>query len=932
MIFFLPDMTLYASNGWFERDRGNGSVYGQTPSAESGEIESNIQDKANYIEKQFADFLRGIGDGITNLLKSDKLDLSLDGVVLGRISESNSTTVDGEGVSAAQFELSYGNPWGIVGSYIYVVLRSVAFAAFVIMFLVMLVPHLFRNDGKSYADLKATIGNTILMFALLFFFPMIVDWLLYLRDAVISVVMNLFDGINPGVAGGNVANSLIDMFRERATGVDVLVERVTTENEYLGGGITVPPGTPLHYTVNTVDLGSCFIYVIISCLGIVWLANYLSTALIQTGLFGMFPFFALLSIKDNRQTLKHYSGIFFINMLIPFIDAMLLLIPGIVEEILGSGGDTNLGLFILQVILLFGIIPARTVILRAIGRVFGVDARTNGVMGLVGLAAFLGSAAINAGRRGASSIKEKSSGSSSERSAGDTIKSAEHDNTLLEGAATDAKTQIKDVNAILGEEHRSGGSSTITTESASGGGGTSVFAEGGDNTSSLGDEVGSVPITEGSSIHGASISENGEYDSSRSIERGSSDSIPDAIEADQISSSGIERDEFRQDLESGYGSPTDEVRYDNLQNMDRMQNELEQNEARISSVDLQGEEQKLTAMEREADSLEGQNKYLSQQLDEKIASYNDNSESMTPEARKSEYDNIQNIAEQMKQNSGRIQELRGSDSIGENGAVVHQSGAIDAQRAAVASVRAEVRGLQQRNQDLRGGINRSQRIEQNLAAASGAAGMSGQVYHTADQYKYQRSADINRAKMATYKNFENNEFKNIITPQQRAAYAEQKRSAEMARKVAAYAGTAAGIAIGGVAAAGAAPVMLAMSNGDVQQASVGTVMVGAGVGTTVNRATSGFGNFVTDRVVSSDSRQFQKSLEAPKDPAAGENGSRITSFDETKEYHGSKYEENINKESTKKSNMRGQNQSSTYNEQQIEVKKRIDQADKEFGV
>lgn len=126
--------------------------------------------------------------------------------------------------------------------------------------------------------------------------------------------------------------------------------------------------------------------------------------------------------------------------------------------------------------------------------------------------------------------------------------------------------------------------------------------------------------------------------------------------------------------------------------------------------------------------------------------------------------------------------------------------------------------LQSQNAQLSRGIEKRSQLESSFAANQRAVGMSGQTFKSAADYKVQKSADINLAKQANYKNFNSGKFKDILTPEKKAELYKQKivhdRMASVgnaAAKVVTTTATVAGAAaLAGVSAYGGASTMVTM--------------------------------------------------------------------------------------------------------------------------
>jgi len=146
-------MTVYAGYGsWIDKDSEEyKKVYG---SVETEDYNEQKAEDPKPFEQMLADLVVSVGDAIYNFLSSGNIKLTLDAIVTGRMGE-------GVDVSFTLFDLNTGNPYGIIGSTMYVTFRHIVMSLFIVAFVIMLFFHLFKNSGKGRAELKELIGNML---------------------------------------------------------------------------------------------------------------------------------------------------------------------------------------------------------------------------------------------------------------------------------------------------------------------------------------------------------------------------------------------------------------------------------------------------------------------------------------------------------------------------------------------------------------------------------------------------------------------------------------------------------------------------------------------------------------------------------------------------------------------------------------------------
>lgn len=235
------------------------------------------------------------GFALSSLL-SGNVDLSLGGLILGRVYYGNETNWVG-------FELQDKNPYGVVGATLYYYLRTVMYAVVPFICLFLLFKKITGSgDAQKNISVRLMFRDVLFFFALLIIAPALVDILLFIRDSCLKGLVNIFS-FNSGNA-------------------DILGRYETLYK--FGGGIT----KAILFTAAAI---ACFTY----------LKSYIAIACKQTILFGMFPVFGLLGIKDSKIFGKWLNE-FIVNLFIPCLDFVLILMPlKIYEMAAGPSMDIN---------------------------------------------------------------------------------------------------------------------------------------------------------------------------------------------------------------------------------------------------------------------------------------------------------------------------------------------------------------------------------------------------------------------------------------------------------------------------------------------------------------------------------------------------------------------------------------------------------------
>ncbi len=261
------------------------------------------------------------GVGIEMLLGS--ANISIQNVIYGKA--AGDASIEGTGFSAGQlfqFTLDDGNPYGYVAAVVYATLRSIACLFLAILVMYQLARAGISVTGQDRSLMKEALSSGLIVLAMLFFMPNLVDTMVYIKDVVLVAVNNaLPDGVDMDIVGAFWRQFLI-------------------ESNFIHG---------ILYTASVFFM----LYLMFLYIG-----NALSCAV----LFAFFPLIAYLSLSDKATFstwLKQILG----TILVPVIDGVLLIVPAF---IMLQGTDSLVGVLIGFIACLF-IVPARKAIKEALG-------------------------------------------------------------------------------------------------------------------------------------------------------------------------------------------------------------------------------------------------------------------------------------------------------------------------------------------------------------------------------------------------------------------------------------------------------------------------------------------------------------------------------------------------------------------------------------
>ncbi len=421
LVPLLCPVPVYAASTYKSWVRGTteyNAAYGaDTMPTEGIEAGSDVVDKINdhpddtdpdTTEKMWSKIIVGWGTGISKALKGGTIDASITGIIMGKLVN---------GVNYFVFDLTDQNPYGTIGSIIYVTFRHLCLSIIFIFALWKIVTGgLFSDRGAG--QLKSAAYSLIVFLVLLYCMPLIVDWVCELRDFMSKEVFLNLNSAVTGAEGG-------------------LKETLSLEDEYL---------QKYNDSKTTLD---ALIYFAMCITPIVYFLSYVKIALTVLVMFGLFPLFATVSVRDPKQ-LSNWCSIVFANLFVPMVDLLLLLIPSLIITVINGAGVTLEGSVlkaVLVVMMLMNAIAAREIVLKMFGNSLGI-AGGLGAAGAAGAIAGMAKKALGA-------AKEALGGGESKESDGGMDKDEANDRDVE--AEKDLKDTQNSLNEIKGSNESGSG-------------------------------------------------------------------------------------------------------------------------------------------------------------------------------------------------------------------------------------------------------------------------------------------------------------------------------------------------------------------------------------------------------------------------------------------------------------------------------------------
>lgn len=299
----------------------------------------------SWLEKQISKLLSVPGQILLSLEES--WNMTLDNIIYGRIETA--------GTNFYGFELVAGNPYGVVGAFMYNIFRVVCWIIIMCIFMGQLTKAaLVSNSAKNREEAKSSIGKFVTMSLFLYLMPYIVDLVMYVRDIFLYLIRSMTSSITMTDSSGN------------AVGVGKGI------SEVFAGMVDQSWIWALVFTASSV-LALYFAYM------------YVSVAMGMTLYFSMFPLVCVMSYMD-KNLLNNWVKSVMSAVLVPVIDAILLILPVTVFNVVkGQGYSILAGLLTLMVCMM--LIPTRKLIGQLLGlNMGGIGAMAGAAMGFMAMA------------------------------------------------------------------------------------------------------------------------------------------------------------------------------------------------------------------------------------------------------------------------------------------------------------------------------------------------------------------------------------------------------------------------------------------------------------------------------------------------------------------------------------------------------------------
>lgn len=353
---------IQAEASWIDRD-GSGIYDGDVDARveeEDGEAEeAEHDDGTNWflelLEEGVSFLITLIGRLLFSLL--NLMGASLDRLIYGRL-VSNPPLFT--------FDLGEGNVWGIVASAMYQILRGIMILGCILVFIGRIAVASWRRGNIARSAVIEAFSGIFFGILLLLLMPNFLDVALYVRDCVLYLIGTDGAAFLFGSSGGKLG--ILSVLAESAND----------------------------------NIVSAIMYDAAVFLNLFFLLGYIGVALSMCINFILFPL-VVIRMHFDKQILQSWVWEEVSGLLVPVMDAILIMIPSYIGEYGGSLGLLDsVALAGVQVFTCYCILPARSEMRRILGL------RTNPLEGTgLGAGLFLGMNAI----RGAKNMLDDYSGS-----------------------------------------------------------------------------------------------------------------------------------------------------------------------------------------------------------------------------------------------------------------------------------------------------------------------------------------------------------------------------------------------------------------------------------------------------------------------------------------------------------------------------------------
>lgn len=402
-------MCVYAagSSGWVDRSKLEIYKPAGTLWEDSGldDFLATLGSAANEILSTVMGILIGpliVGLADTLYFIMSSVGVSLDTLIFGRVGGMAATSMG----NMFTFGLEDGNVFGTVAMAVYTAVLGLFIIIAIIVMIFKLVKLLYvTNDPRNRNDLKSAALSAVICLSLMYLMPKLLDVFMLFRDYILYGVANKGTELIVTAAGGS-GGGIGTMSRYFANGSDLSLQELY-RNSYL----TSPTFFNAVMYLATVILTLYFAF------------TYAAIAFSFALMVVLFPLTAILDMSMGGDRVKQWIVDVLGLMIIPVIDAVLLLFP-LAIGILSEGGGT--GYDFIRFIVCISIIPARKFIRNKLG-VGGATGLEGSGLGAAMGAIRLGSSLVRgvgglmsgalAGRKSAEDMKQSAGAAAAEAAA-----------------------------------------------------------------------------------------------------------------------------------------------------------------------------------------------------------------------------------------------------------------------------------------------------------------------------------------------------------------------------------------------------------------------------------------------------------------------------------------------------------------------------------
>jgi len=448
---------VYAADGSWISGRDNLEIYKSSSGIKStttsflqelGEGVNELLD--TVLGRLIAPFIAGIGDALNLVLAT--AGASLNTIIFGKVGGY----VPSGKPSLFNFGFEKGNIYGTVSMAIYSALMGIFIIIIICVIVAKLCKLLFvSNDPKAVPKVKQTLLTAILCLALMYLMPKLMDILYLVRDYILYGIMNRGTNL--------VLNAAPDLSAIPFSVGDLIATNPLLLTQKIIGCVFGADGEmSLSHLYRQAYLNHVTVFNAIMYLGSVILTLYFSFTYVAIAfsvaiLVVLFPFIAVIDLAMGGTRMKDWLVEMLGLMMVPIIDAVLLLFP-LAVAILGAGSAGS-GLNFLQFILMASIIPARKFVRSklSLGNAYGLEgAGIGSMLGAVRLGMAVAGAAkgmvsaARAGKDAAQALAGKGEAATrmaeaNEKAGGDALKAFGADSRNIGHDENIAKTGFKAV-------------------------------------------------------------------------------------------------------------------------------------------------------------------------------------------------------------------------------------------------------------------------------------------------------------------------------------------------------------------------------------------------------------------------------------------------------------------------------------------------------